>query len=347
MTLDLTGGVDGVPERFVPEQMKGDLAEAEHLCRYWWISDIVAGQRVLDAGCGVAFGTALMAEAGATEVVGVDIAGPVLEAVESTMPEAVTLTTADVRDLPFPADSFDVVVCYEVIEHVVERERVLDELRRVVTEGGVISVSSPNRTAYVPGNPHHVHEFEPAELREVLEGRFAHVALYRQHDFAGSVVLAESDLDRTGRDSLSAGSTGKTETLEREGETYILALASNRPLPTPRASACLSSPLEVRRWVEHFDSQQEILRAQAEALTELELTRRERQVLALRLTECEQALGGQIALEHELARTTADRDELRAQLDGTGAIVASMASSVSWRVTAPLRAAVGAWRQRR
>ncbi len=62
------------PERFVPEELGGTLLAAEHLARYWWASGAAAGADVLDAGCGVGFGTKLLVEAGARSATGVDIA---------------------------------------------------------------------------------------------------------------------------------------------------------------------------------------------------------------------------------------------------------------------------------
>lgn len=339
VSVDLTGQVNGTPERFVPEQMKGELAEAEHLCRYWWAAELAAGRRVLDAGCGIGYGAALMAEAGAAEVVGVDISETVVEAARARVPEGVTLTTSDVASLPFGDGAFGLVVCFEVIEHVEDALRVLDELRRVVATDGLLVVSSPNRGTYVPGNPHHVHEFEPEELRAALAERFADVALYRQHDFAASVVLSDEDLPGVGPRSLTPAIAGKTATHRAGEETYTVALASSVALPSVGAGMCLTSPLEVRRWVEHFDAQQHILRDQAESLHELRLVQEERQELATQLAESELGLATVAQLEHALRQAQHDRDELRAQLDATSEIIRSMASSVSWRLTAPLRVA--------
>src|SRR5438045_8289854 len=61
------------PERFDPKLMHGRLIEAEHVGRYWWVSAFVQGKRVLDAGCGTAYGSTILARAGADEVVCVDI----------------------------------------------------------------------------------------------------------------------------------------------------------------------------------------------------------------------------------------------------------------------------------
>src|SRR4051812_33768233 len=112
--------------------MHGRLIEAEHLARYRWAAGFVAGKRVLDAGCGTAYGSAILGDAGATEVVAVDIDGAAVEAARASAPGGVTLETGDIRRLPYADASFDVVVCFEVVEHVDNPETVFDELRRVL-----------------------------------------------------------------------------------------------------------------------------------------------------------------------------------------------------------------------
>ena len=61
-----------VPERFVPDAMRGQLVAAEHVARYTWASAFCSGRRVLDAGCGAGYGSELLNGAGASEVVAVD-----------------------------------------------------------------------------------------------------------------------------------------------------------------------------------------------------------------------------------------------------------------------------------
>jgi 2-polyprenyl-3-methyl-5-hydroxy-6-metoxy-1,4-benzoquinol methylase len=86
------------PERFDPQAMHGRLIEAEHLARYWWAAALEAGKRVLDAGCGTAYGSEILARAGASEVVGVDLDQAVVETARASTPTA-SLEVADVRQL--------------------------------------------------------------------------------------------------------------------------------------------------------------------------------------------------------------------------------------------------------
>ena len=47
-------------------------------------------------------------------------------------------------ELPWPENTFDCVVCCEVIEHIVDTDRLLSELKRVLKPGGVLVLSTPN-----------------------------------------------------------------------------------------------------------------------------------------------------------------------------------------------------------
>jgi SAM-dependent methyltransferase len=169
------------PERIVPDETEPGIV-AIHLKRYEFARQFCAGRDVLDAGCGVGYGSAHLAET-ARRVVGVDIdpeaiayarnryAGPKVEFVE-----------ADVSALPFGDSSFDVACAFEAIEHVPEPERLVAELRRVVRPEGVCVLSTPRveHTTSDSDNPFHTVELAPDDLARMLRARFDDVELYGQ-----------------------------------------------------------------------------------------------------------------------------------------------------------------------
>jgi 2-polyprenyl-3-methyl-5-hydroxy-6-metoxy-1,4-benzoquinol methylase len=301
--LNASAEASNVPERFDPEAMHGEIIEAEHLARYRWASALVQGRRVLDAGCGTAYGSTLLAGAGATEVVGVDCVPEVLDAVRPDMPSTVVLEAADVTSLPYPDGCFDVVVCFEVIEHLDAPGRALDEFRRVLTPQGVLAISSPNRDVYPPGNPHHVHEYTPAELEQDLSQRFSSVRLERQHTWITSAVLDDARF-QTGED----GGLGKEVCVRKldgdkpGSELYTVALAGQRELPIARATFELAAPVELRKWDHLWHEQDETLSQQAEMLS------RQAQLL----TEREQGAVNDAALQAQLRH---EIEQLRGQLE--------------------------------
>jgi SAM-dependent methyltransferase len=323
MEAELAGYTGATPERFVPGEMRGGLIEVEHLSRYWWAAGLAAGRRVLDAGCGVGYGTAILSQAGATEAIGVDIAESIVEAARGYERPGTRFEQGDISDLDFPQGHFDLVVCLEVIEHMEDPRAVTAELARVLAEDGVLVISSPNRDRYVEGNPHHVKEFTPEELRELLTEFLPNLRLYQQHEWIASAVLDEDDAAVGDGNRMEGVEVRKVESRGPGSETYTLALASRSDPPSIPAVATLGDTVEVRRWLESYEAQQHVLAEQRDFIHEMAAIGQERNVLARRLIEAENRIAYLSTLEGELGA----RDEtLRA-----------LRSSRSWRLTAPLR----------
>jgi O-antigen biosynthesis protein len=345
--IDLAGAVDGVAQRFVPEEMHGQIIEAEHLSRYHWAAALVSGKRVLDAGCGTAYGSAILAAANAREVVGVDVAGDVLRAVSPRMPEGVELREADVTNLPFDAGKFDVVVCFEVIEHVDDATAVLNELVRVLAEDGVLAISSPNRGVYTPGNPHHRYEFTPEEFEETLRRRFANVRLYRQADWIASAVFDDELHGFEGESPLRQLKVRKAVAAEAGDELYTLAVAANAVLPDPPVSAVLGSAAEIKAVAEASESlerdRQELTRrtalaedAAADARRELDPLRNRLLALETELARARQQVSAHStelkAAESKVNELEETQRQLRAEVEEAHEAIHEMQETKAWRL---------------
>jgi ubiquinone/menaquinone biosynthesis C-methylase UbiE len=316
--VDLAGTKAGISERFAPEQDQGRLIEVEHFSRYMWVAGAAKGRTVLDAGCGTAYGSRLLAEAGARAVVGVDVAASVLEAVAPTMPETVRLQAGDLRRLELDDDSFDMIVCFEVIEHFEDPFTVLGELVRVLAPGGLLVVSSPNRGVYQPGNPHHFHEFTPDELEAELTSRLGHVHLYRQHDYIFSAVLADSAYAAGAGDSVADLSVRKLVAGTPGEELYTIAIASEAELPSMPQLAAMTGTLEMREWLSVFDGQTRAITDKDNYIQELESRLEERDRISQLLVDAEQRVAEIPSLQNriadlELELTAARADALAAR----------------------------------
>jgi SAM-dependent methyltransferase len=169
------------PERIVPDETEPGIV-AIHLKRYEFARQFCAGRDVLDAGCGVGYGSAYLA-ATARRVVGVDVdAEAIAYARERYAAANVEFVQADVTTLPFDDAAFDVACSFEAIEHVAEPERLVAELRRVLREDGVCVLSTPrvDETTTASANPFHTVELAPEDLERMLRTRFDDVELYGQ-----------------------------------------------------------------------------------------------------------------------------------------------------------------------
>jgi SAM-dependent methyltransferase len=237
-------------ERYDPDLAQGKIIAAEHQARYRWAATVAAEKEVLDAGCGVGYGSAMLADAGATRVVGIDTDPAAIADASSRYGDrdVIDFTQGDMRELPFDDSSFDLVVCFEAIEHIDQQDEALDELRRVLRDQGHLLLSSPNRDVFPPGNPHHVHEYTPDELERALEERFGAVELWRQHTWLASLLMDDASA-AAGPDKEMETSVRKLTPLNPGSELYTLAIAGNTRLTGLRGDAILCEPIEIRELV--------------------------------------------------------------------------------------------------
>ena len=114
---------------------------------------------------------------------------------------------ADCAALPFADASFDAVVSFETIEHIVAQEPFLDEIRRVLRPDGLLILSCPNKAEYSDRlgvtNEFHVRELYRDELAALIAPRFAHALWYGQRPSFYSVVWPEAGHRRAARSSKS------------------------------------------------------------------------------------------------------------------------------------------------
>ncbi len=197
-------------ERVVPGSIDADLWN-EHLARYAFASRLARRKRVLDAACGTGYGAAELARS-ATMVVGADIAPEAVAYARQHYPRPnIAFLRADCSALPLVSGAFDLVVAFEVIEHLKDWRAFLSETRRLLAPGGQCVVSTPNKDYYAASrgltgkNPFHEREFTFDEFRQALREIFPQVTLYVQNHTEGFVFQpvktfspAEARLDSGG-----------------------------------------------------------------------------------------------------------------------------------------------------
>jgi SAM-dependent methyltransferase len=322
--------------------MGGQLIEAEHVVRYALAAQLVQDRHVLDAGCGVGWGTGLLLAAGASIATGLDLAVDAVADARQRVPGA-TFVQGDLATLPWDDDHFDVVVCFEALEHVAEQDATLDELVRVLAPNGLLLVSSPNPRVYPAGNPFHLHEFTPEELLEAVGKRLANQSLWNQHTQISSVLVQEGRFPPDHTHKVLARTVAP---LLSGTDPYSLVIAGNGPLPSlPPFVTCAPSDqllhLEalsalVTEERERILAERIILLEQLDKLREhasspeqeIEALRRDREHTGALLLESEQLLARELAtkpaLQEEVSRLEQELADLR--------------SSRSWQITAPVRA---------
>lgn len=243
----VTRSIEWTGERCVP--WADDIQVIyEHYHRYALASGFTAGRRVLDLATGEGYGAALMARR-ARHVVGVDIDRDTVEHARATYrADNLTFELGSITDPQLLAgtEPFDVVTCFEAIEHVHEHDRLMELVTGRLAEDGLLLISTPDVAVYTHehgnDNPFHVKELTEDEFAALLRHSFRHVAMFRQNLAVGSLLVP------------AAGATGEAlaQTLGRDGDawtvspgaphTYLVAVASDAPLPDLPSAAVLVDP---------------------------------------------------------------------------------------------------------
>lgn len=237
--------VEFTGERIVPGCVDDDLLQ-EHQSRYHFAASLASRKRCLDAGCGLGYGAAILAETAAS-VCAVDV-DPITVSEASTRyhrPNA-RFTLADVTGLPFRNSTFECVVSFEVVEHLPGWPHFLRELARVTTSDGIVMISTPNRDYYAASrgesgpNPFHVHEFDYQEFHDALLQVFPHVRIFGQNAVPGICFFShEASSPFTVHSQQSDARVPDAQ--------FYLAVCSQSPLPSIPGFAYLSSTGNVLR----------------------------------------------------------------------------------------------------
>jgi SAM-dependent methyltransferase len=153
-----------------------------HTASYSFARQFCAGKVVLDLGCGSGYGAASIGEQ-AEHVVGVDVDGDAVAFAQQRYSRAnVSFSRIEAgKELPFADNSFDVVLSFQVIEHVRDDGGYLKEAHRVLRPGGVVVLVTPDRQHRLmpgqrPWNRWHVREYSGAQLERKVGQHFEIVA---------------------------------------------------------------------------------------------------------------------------------------------------------------------------
>lgn len=128
-------------------------------------------KEVLDIPCGMGWGTSLLRNT--KRVIGVDNSYTAIEEATKLYGDIANFQVGDMSKLDFEDNFFDTIICLEGFEHVPEKigDNFLVECERMLKKDGVLILSSPYPIqGEHSGNPYHIKEYKPDEIRQKLGG---------------------------------------------------------------------------------------------------------------------------------------------------------------------------------
>ena len=146
---------------------------------YRFAARFAASKSILEIGCGAGYGVGYLSKV-ASSIVSIDIKKEAVAYCKDRYGRAgLTFLLADGTKLPFKSGSFDMVISFQVIEHIEPKsvKDYLSEVRRVLKEEGIFWVSTPNPRLRLlplqkPWNPEHRKEYKDKELQRLLNKVF-------------------------------------------------------------------------------------------------------------------------------------------------------------------------------
>ena len=148
-----------------------------------------------------------------------------------------TFENGTVSAVPLEANTIDLVVSFETIEHVEDQDGMMKEIRRVLKPAGLLLISSPDKKYYsdIPGhkNPFHIKELYFGEFESLIRRFFKQVCFLNQRAVSGSMILRHSGGAEVNHYS---GDYAKVSNAQPFNGVYNIALASDHSLPEIRSS---------------------------------------------------------------------------------------------------------------
>lgn len=160
-----------------------------------WLTPVDT-DHILDGGCGRGFYPRFINHVSNANVTGVELEWHPLQIARDTLAQApkISLAKANLYRLPFRKHTFDKAILSEVLEHVEDDVRALEEIKRVLKPGGLIAITVPNENYpfwWDPINRTLEDVFNTKIRRGPLAGLWAnHVRLYNPQQLRHAVTAA-------------------------------------------------------------------------------------------------------------------------------------------------------------
>lgn len=169
---------DGEPEYWNPERVAAAAKYQYHV--YRWAAEIIRDRNlrsVLDVGCGPGIKLGRLIAPRCSDIEGIDQPSAVAAAAAAGSPGKYTCVDLERPGEVMPWRTFDLIICADVLEHLIDPDPCMDLIRRFSGPRTVIVVSTPDRTrlhgreCMESTKPEHVREWAMSEFERYVESR--------------------------------------------------------------------------------------------------------------------------------------------------------------------------------
>ncbi len=142
---------------------------------YHIVSPFIHGN-VVEIGCGEGYGVELLYK-NAAQLTLIDKSPYAAKIIKENYPKAITIQQKIPPLTTLKNNSFDVVVSFQVMEHIKDAELYLQEIHRILKPTGKAYITTPNALKNVAKNPWHYKEYTFEELASLLQKTFSNISI--------------------------------------------------------------------------------------------------------------------------------------------------------------------------
>ncbi len=193
--------------------------------------------RLLEVGCGTGLFLKTAQSAG-WEVTGVDISESAVCWCKENL--GLDVTCAELPELKFPDESFDVITVLEVIEHVKRPIEYLQDVHRILRKEGILVISTPNfnslsriilKEQWSGLNPSHLFYFTPSTIHTVLKkSGFANIEIETRNIAISEIRAKLKQGSSANRGKIAQAGKDLRRRIEKSKSLSVLKKTSNSVL---------------------------------------------------------------------------------------------------------------------
>lgn len=157
------------------DQIASDNPIHQRLLRAYYLAKPFVKGKLLELGCGEGRGIEILGSL-VEQYTAIDKIVPIIDRLKLKYPTH-RFESGHFPPIPFPDNSFDSIVTFQVIEHIKDDDLFVREIKRILRPGGIALMTTPNIKMTLTRNPWHIREYTADELTSLCQKYFDDVEM--------------------------------------------------------------------------------------------------------------------------------------------------------------------------